>query len=93
MSQDPYVTAGRSWCEKCQVWGLPTDAAWLAEDVLVATYGGCSHVAITRVVDTAEILPEARCTALTKLGRRCRHDAVHGGLCSVHSGSRREASR
>jgi hypothetical protein len=93
VSRDPYVAAGRSWCEKCQVWGLPTEAAWLTETLIVASYGGCSHVASTRIVDPTELRPDVRCTATTKAGRRCHLDAGPGGLCPTHAGSRREASR
>jgi hypothetical protein len=93
VNRDPYAAAGHLWCDQCQEWGFPTEAAWLAESLIVATYGGCSHVASTRTVDLAKILHDARCTALTKAGRRCHLDAGPGGLCPVHAGSRREASR
>jgi hypothetical protein len=93
VSRDPLAAAGRSWCEACQEWGLPQDAIFLGEGLILATYAGCDHVATTRLVDTTELRPDVRCTATTKAGRRCHLDAGPGGLCPTHAGSRREASR
>lgn len=83
---DPLLHAGRLWCERCQTWGLPTDAAWLDSKLVLACYVGCEHTNRTMVVDSTTITPDVRCAATTKSGRRCRLSATDaGGLCSVHA--------
>lgn len=84
MKEPALIAAGRGWCESCQVWGLPTDAAWLTSTLVIASFGGCRHFTCTAVVDTASLQFDDRCIATTKRGLRCHLRAGRGGLCSTH---------
>jgi len=84
MRDHALIAAGRAWCESCQVWGLPTDAAWLTSTLVIASYAGCRHVTHTAVVDSASLEPDERCLATTRRGRRCQLRAGRGGRCPVH---------
>lgn len=86
---DPLLAAGYLDCARCGAAGFPTDAVWLAPDLLVAIYEGpCPHVSIARLVDTAQQGPPTRCLGTTLAGRRCNRSAGPDGYCQTHDPAR-----
>jgi hypothetical protein len=91
------LAAGYRWCEKCQKFAFPVDAAYLGSSsagyLVLAEYFGCEHGTGTTIVDTADIQPDQRCTAETANGRRCRNAASEVGRCRTHASATRKAER
>jgi hypothetical protein len=93
----PLLAAGYRWCEACQMFSFPVDAAYLGPSetglLVMAEYFGCEHGTGTVIVDTAEIQPDQRCTAATANGRRCRNATIEAGRCRVHASAIRNVAR
>lgn len=89
--RDPLLAAGRVWCEICQCFALPIDAAYVTPTelggLILVEYEGCEHVAEVCIVDVASIPVDSRCDAFTRSGRRCRNPALGSGRCWHHSKS------
>ena len=86
---DPLIVAGYLVCDQCQECSYPTSAAWLDDRLIIATFAaGCDHVdEHARVFDPAHLVPESRCVATTRSGRRCRNQARDPveRFCTVHA--------
>ena len=91
------LAAGYRWCEECQKFSFPVDAAYLepsdAGFLVMAEYFGCEHGTGTTIVNTADIQPDRRCTAATANGRRCRNATTEAGRCGIHATAARKAKR
>jgi len=93
----PLLAAGYRWCEACQMFGFPVDAAYLGPSdmghFVMAEYFGCEHATGTAIVDTADVQPDKRCTAETANGKRCRNATSEAGRCRVHATAAWKAKR
>lgn len=92
--RDPYLDAGRIWCEKHQEYSLPVDAAWLEDDLLIASYVGCGCADRIWISAPSELIQDIRCDATTTKGRRCRRPiAADGRFCHIHSQAAPESNK
>ena len=93
----PLLAAGYRWCETCQLFSFPVDAAYLGPSdagfLVLAEYFGCEHGTGMVIVDTADIQPDRRCTAVTTSGKRCRNATSEAGRCGIHATAARKAKR
>ena len=92
MTTDAFSAAGYVACPLSGAVVWPTDAAWLDEDLLVASFpapecDGCSHTAQVRIIRSSALPTSERCTAATRAGRRCTRRVAVGAVCAVHARS------
>lgn len=85
--RDPLVAAGVIWCPGHRTETWPTDAVWLADDLLMAEFpDSCCHRGNTRLVVPSTLKPIVdRCEGTTAADQRCRNRPLRGGsLCYHH---------
>lgn len=99
MSRDPLLRCGFLVCPDCGKIGYPSEAVWISEDQILATYPrACSHRRdITWIVTPSELgaarienpelcMPGRRCTGTTRAGNPCRSYASAGSpFCPQHA--------
>lgn len=86
---DPLIRAGSICCGTCGGLGYPTDAAWLDDGRILATFGAvCQHGPDggTWIIDPAEYARHRNkwCHRPTKDGGRCRNRSRNGRPCRIH---------
>ncbi len=97
--RDPLLYARFLKCATCHRVSFPTDAEWLDDELILATYpAACPHAPTITVVievrelivamagiDTEKYLPRRRCAGTTTRGRSCRAFAQPGSdFCAAH---------
>lgn len=85
---DPLLAAGSVTCDTCRYQSFPSDATWLGDDLILATYPtGCTHIrTFTWLVKDGHHVPRPpRCDATTKAGTWCRARPLpQQPYCYVH---------
>jgi hypothetical protein len=89
---DPILAAGVNNCHVCLAVGYPTNATWLGEDQILATYAApCEHVGeSTHVLAPSQLRPLAkqyptRCMGITASDTWCRNRPRAGNrYCARH---------
>ena len=92
MTVDAFSAAGYVVCPRSGAVAWPVDAAWLDDDLLVASFPapeceGCSHTDDVRIIRPSTLPVSERCTATTRAGRRCTRRVAVGAVCAVHARS------
>ena len=93
---DALSAAGYLPCSECQIPSFPSDADWLADDLLIAHYSaGCVHqVDVVRLTVPSAMRVDMYCMGVTKSGRRCRIIVAFGEeFCAFHGPGARSARR
>ena len=83
---DPSISAGHVICPACAAVAYPSDACWLNDALVIATFPSvCTHVPEAMRVVSPVMLPlDRRCQAMTVAGNRCKLPVVLSGWCAVH---------
>ena len=86
---DAILAAGFRWCPACRAEAYPGDAAWLAADLILASYPPlCRHdaQAIVQLVTPSALVPAPDlCAGTTTAGTRCRRRPPGGAAyCYLH---------
>lgn len=102
---DPILVAGFNTCRGCGAKSYPTDADWVGEELILATFTTTCQPGCSRRRDAARtvllelgadpVIPEVQrprlCRAIASTtGRQCRGYAQPGsGYCHTHNPARR----
>lgn len=85
--RDPLLVAGLIDCRTCGAVAYATDAAWIADTVILATYPSpCLHrPAETWTFDPFTMATSRQCIGVRVDGKRCRAYRMRGHLyCRAH---------